>query len=161
MEDELFERDYTKTEPNYNYYTHVPDGYAYFKLPFFKEVQAYVDSLPKYIIQKDKENYEYLLKKCDEMAKTWHGKIYGIVDYHRFQSQIRLTLPFVEFSTDEELAFLKDIAERSRMVCFTAKDEKSVELMILIEYFQDMDESSPPPPKGTQLFFAPPNINKQ
>jgi len=95
-------------------------------------------AIPKVIVPEDKANYEYLLAKCDEMAKRWGGKIRGIVDYQKWDAHIYLTLPFAEFGCDEELALLKEIAEKSHSVTFSATKDGKVELNIFFYYFQEI-----------------------
>ena len=33
---------------------------------------------PEVVVPKDKENYEYLLNRCDDYAKRHHGRIRGV-----------------------------------------------------------------------------------
>jgi hypothetical protein len=72
------------------------------------------------------------------MAKRWGGKIRGIVDYQKWDAHIYLTLPFAEFGCDEELALLKEIAEKSHSVTFSATKDGKVELSIFIYYFEEI-----------------------
>ena len=48
---------------------------------FMEEFTKKMDAIPKVIVPEDKENYEYLLKLCDDYAKRHHGRIRGVVDY--------------------------------------------------------------------------------
>lgn len=105
---------------------------------FLKAYSDTMDAIPKIIVPEDKANYEYLLAKCDEMAKCWGGKIRGIVDYQKWDAHIYLTLPFAEFGCDEELGLLKEIAEKSHSVTFSATKDGKVELNIFIYYFQEI-----------------------
>ncbi len=101
---------------------------------------SFVENTPKHIVEEDKETYEYLLKQCDALAKQSYGHILGIVDHEKYQSVIRLTLPFIEFSSDEELHILKEIAEKARCVSFIVQEGKGVMMSIFIDYFAE-DES--------------------
>ena len=78
-----------------------------------------MDKIPKIIVPEDKKNYEYLLERCDAFVKQHRGYIKGIVDYHRWHAEINMFLPFAEFDDSEDLAFLKEIAEKSQTVCFS------------------------------------------
>lgn len=105
-----------------------------------KQYASFVENMPKHIVKEDKANYEHLLKRCDALAKQSYGHILGIVDHEKYQSVIRLNLPFIEFSSDEELHILKEIAEKARCVSFTTQEENSVTMSIFIDYFAE-DES--------------------
>lgn len=105
-----------------------------------RQYASFVENTPKHIVKEDKENYEYLLKRCDALAKQSYGHILGIVDHEKYQSVIRLTLPFVEFSSDEELHILKEIAEKASCVSFTTQEANGVMMSIFIDYFAE-DES--------------------
>lgn len=105
-----------------------------------KQYASFVENTPKHIVEEDKANYEYLLKQCDALAKQSYGHILGIVDHEKYQSVIRLTLPFIEFSSDEELHILKEIAEKASCVSFMVQEGNSVTMSIFIDYFAE-DES--------------------
>lgn len=46
--------------------------------PIIAMIRELDSLLPKTVVEKDKDTYERLLKRCDEMAKIHGGKIYGI-----------------------------------------------------------------------------------
>lgn len=104
--------------------------------------RLYDKKAPKHIVEKDRQNYEYLLKRCDQWAKEHHGRVYGVVDYEKTGAWIELTTPsFLEFAFDEELLFLQEIGAKARNVLFSPNfDEKSITLRIFINYFAE-DES--------------------
>ena len=89
----------------------------------------------------EQANFNHLLKRCDELAKRYDGKIYGIVDDKRCEAKIQLTLPYlIEFLDNDELQLLKEIAEKSNAVTFSVTEERSLLLSIRINYFLE-DES--------------------
>ena len=98
MENEIYERDYQAQEDT----AEIEMANAIFDRAmngsFLRDYTAAMDAIPKVIVPKDKENYEYLLKRCDEVARRCGGHIKGMVDYHRWESRIELTLPFMELS---------------------------------------------------------------
>ena len=137
MKNEIYEADYTAErkpdEPN-------PVFDAAVKSGFFAKYNQMMRSIPKVIVQKDKENYEELLPKLDALAKKWHGKIRGIVDYEHWDSHIYLTLPFFEFSSDEEHLLLKELNEKAHSLTFSVEGGM-IRLSILINYFEEIGDT--------------------
>lgn len=126
MDDIIFERDYRKIEPS--------EQDKWSEAVFDRAVnggmlRAYaeaMDRIPKVIVPEDQKNYEYLLERCDAFVKRYHERIEGIVDYHRYQSEINMYLSFAEFGDSEDLAFLKEIADKSHAVCFLPGEEGGI-----------------------------------
>lgn len=138
MENEIYERDYRAQEKT----PEIERANAIFDRAmngsFLRDYAAAMDAIPKVIVPEDKENYEYLLNRCDEVAKHWHGHIKGVVDYHRWESRIELTLPCVEFGDPEDLSLLREIAEKAHLVTFTANQNGGINLSIMINYFEEL-----------------------
>lgn len=138
MENEIYERDYQAQEKT----PEIERANAIFDRAmngsFLRDYAAAMDAIPKVIVPEDKENYEYLLNRCDEVAKHWHGHIKGVVDYHRWESCIELTLPCVEFGDPEDLSLLREIAEKAHLVTFTANQNGGINLSIMINYFEEL-----------------------
>lgn len=138
MENEIYERDYQAQEKT----PEIERANAIFDRAmngsFLRDYAAAMDAIPKVIVPEDKENYEYLLNRCDEVAKHWHGHIKGVVDYHRWESRIELTLPCVEFGDPEDLSLLREIAEKAHLVTFTANQNGGINLSIMINYFDEL-----------------------
>lgn len=138
MENEIYERDYQAQEKT----PEIERANAIFDRAmngsFLRDYAAAMDAIPKVIVPEDKENYEYLLNRCDEVAKHWHGHIKGVVDYHRWESRIELTLPCVEFGDPEDLSLLREIAEKAHLVTFTANQNGGINLSIMINYFEEL-----------------------
>lgn len=105
---------------------------------FFDTFKAEMDKIPKIIVPEDKANYEYLLDRCDKFAERHRGYIRGIVDYHKWQSEIVMTLPFAEFCDPEDLAFLREIAEKSHSVTFEPDEDNGICVRIFICYFDEL-----------------------
>ena len=57
------------------------------------------------------------------------------MDYQNWEASIFVVLPFVEFSSVDELSLLKDIASNSQTVTFTVTPEGKVRMKMLIDYF--------------------------
>lgn len=138
MENEIYERDYQAQEDT----AEIEMANAIFDRAmngsFLRDYTAAMDAIPKVIVPKDKENYEYLLKRCDEVARRCGGHIKGMVDYHRWESRIELTLPFMEFGDPEELSLLREISEKAHLVTFTASESGGINLSIMINYFEEL-----------------------
>lgn len=135
MKQEIYERNYLIDKDRQN------DQEDVFKmLKENKLLQAYkasVEARPKYIIEEDRQNYKYLLERCDELARSWKGYLIGIVDHEKYYSVIRVIMPLIEFSSDEELILLGEIADKARCVSFTVEEGK-VKLSIFIDYFAEV-----------------------
>lgn len=95
---------------------------------------AYTE-MPRVINDGHKAAYERILASLDRIANTFGGQIEGVVDYQNWEASIYVVLPFVEFSSVEELALLKDIASNSQTVTFTVTPEGNVRMKMLIDYF--------------------------
>ena len=137
MDDIIYEKDYRKVEPDEHdeWYEAVFDRVI--NGDMLKSFSDAMDKIPKIIVPEDKKNYEYLLERCDEFVKQHHGRIEGIVDYHHRHSEINLFLPFVEFDDPEDLAFLKEIADKAHTVCFSPDEEGGIRVHIFINYFDE------------------------
>lgn len=139
MENIIFERDYRRPAeetPDNSWVSQVFDrainGSA------LRDYADAVNAIPKVIVPQDKENYEYLLQRCDEIAKRLGGYVKGEVDYHRWDSHIELLLPFAEFGSEEERTILKEIAEKAHLVTFTAAEDGGIQLSLMINYFEEL-----------------------
>ena len=137
MEDIIYEQDYTK----YKKTEQDRRAQAIFdqavKGGFFHTYSEAMDRIPKVIVERDKENYEYLLGRCDEVAKRRHGRIRGIVDYHKWESRIEVFLPFLEFDSPEEMKLMCEVAEKANMVIVEPAG-REVHLLIMINYFDEL-----------------------
>lgn len=105
---------------------------------FIRDFTAAMDAIPKVIVQKDKKNYEYLLSRCDEIAKLNHWRIRGVVDYHKWHSFIELVMPLAEFDSRDELGLLRDIADRVSIITFEPTEDGGGRLCIMINYFEEL-----------------------
>ena len=138
---EIYQRDYTRPASeapaeSAAFFDESDDDYSLIQM-----YRLYSKVAPKHIVPEDKANYEYLLQRCDEMAAAHYGQLYGIVDYETYGAKIQLTLPrFFEFCDDDDLLFLKEIAEKSRTVTFKPVENDRILMSIFINYF-DEDES--------------------
>lgn len=100
MDNTVFERNYEKPQDDMEYCTAVFEQAV--EGGFFQRYCDMVDKVPKIINPQDKENYEYLVNRCDQYAKRHYGRISAVVDYERWDSKINLYLPMLEFTTEED-----------------------------------------------------------
>ena len=115
MENTVFERNYEIVEKD-DRATAVFER-AFAPGGFMEEFIKKMDAIPKVVVPKDKENYEYLLDRCDDYAKRHHGRIRGVVDYEHWDAHIDLYLRMLEFDDAEDK--LKQTIDRC---IITAKD---------------------------------------
>ncbi len=108
---------------------------------FFDTYKKAVAAMPKCVVLEDKKTYDDLLERLDALARFWGGKIKGVVDYEKWQSSIEVILPTFEFTFQEELKLLSDIAAKTHLVSFSATDNGEVCLYIMINYFQELGDT--------------------
>lgn len=139
MDDIIFERDYRRTQEDVDRTSTAIKIFSQaFNGSFIKDYIAAMDAIPKVIVAEDQKNYEYLLSRCDTVAKQNRWKVKGVVDYHRWYSYIELTMPRAEFDDADSLALLREAAERAATVTFEAQKDGVVKLHIMIDYFQEL-----------------------
>lgn len=105
---------------------------------FAKDYTAAMDAIPKVVVPEDKENFDFLLARCDEMAKIKHWKVRGVVDYHKWFSYIDVIMPLAEFDDADSLDLLREIAARATTVSFYSQENGNVKLHIMINYFREL-----------------------
>lgn len=72
MDNTVFERNYEKPQDDMEYCTAVFEQAV--EGGFFQRYCDMVDKVPKIINPQDKENYEYLVNRCDQYAKRHYVK---------------------------------------------------------------------------------------
>lgn len=139
MENIIYEKDYTKSEASatseswsVEIWNQAMNG------PFIKSYTAAMDAIPKVIVPKYKENYEYLLRICDDLAERRGGSIRGVVNYQKWDATIDLYLPYAEFSSPMDLKLLSEIAEKSHAVNFEATEDGGIHIFIFNRYFEEL-----------------------
>jgi len=138
MDDIIYEKDYRQKEDSEEDIRRAQIFDRAITGGFFDTYKSAMDKIPKYIVPEDKANYEYLLDRCDKFVERYRGQIRGIVDYHKWQSEIVLTLPFAEFGDPEDRAFLAEIAEKSHSVTFEPSENGGIRVRIFICYFDEL-----------------------
>jgi len=139
LDDIIFEQDYRITAEDVAENARALEIFdRAFNGSFIKDFTAAMDAIPKVIVPKDKESYEYLLSRCDAVAKRRHWMVKGVVDYHRWYSYIDLTMPLPEFDDADSLVLLREIAERATTVTFEPLEDSGIRLHIMINYFQEL-----------------------
>lgn len=135
MKNEVYEADYRrKSNPD-----EIPDVFDIaVETGFFKTFNDIMRSIPKVIVPEDKKNYEELLQKLDALAKRRGGTIRGIVSYEKFDSHIYITLPFFEFSHEEEHKLLAELESKAHSLTFTVTDDGMIQLSVMINYFEEI-----------------------
>lgn len=136
MENIVFERNYETTEKD-DRATAVFER-AFAPGGFMEEFTKKMDAIPKVVVPKDKENYDYLLNRCDDYAKRHHGRIRGVVDYEHWDAHIDLYLRMLEFDDAEDMAFIKDIGKKAHYLCITPEKDGAYRFHIMINYFQEL-----------------------
>ena len=106
MENTVFERNYEIAEKD-DRATAVFER-AFAPGGFMEEFTKKMDAIPKVVVPKDKENYDYLLNRCDDYAKRHHGRIRGVVDYEHWDAHIDLYLRMLEFDDAEDMLVLDE-----------------------------------------------------
>lgn len=138
MDDIIFEKDYRQKEDSEEDIRRAQILDRAITRGFFDTYKSAMDKIPKYIVPEDKANYEYLLDRCDKFVERYRGHIRGIVDYHKWHSEIVLTLPFAEFGDPEDRAFLAEIAEKSHSVTFEPSESGGIRVRVFICYFDEL-----------------------
>ena len=136
MENTVFERNYEIEEKDDRARAVFERAFA--PGGFMEEFTKKMDAIPKVIVPEDKENYEYLLKRCDDFAKRHHGRIRGVVDYEHWDAHIDLYLKMLEFDDAEDMAFVKEIGEKAHYLCITPEKDGGYRFHIMINYFQEL-----------------------
>lgn len=136
MENEVFERDYTIEEENDDSFSDELFDQAV-SGGFFKTFTETMNRIPKVIVPQDKENYEFLVPLCDEIAKRHHGRIRAVVDYEQWLSYIELHLNFLAFEDPDEMNIMKEIAQRAHSVTIVAEDG-GIFVRVMICYFEEI-----------------------
>ena len=136
MENTVFERNYEIVEKDGRATAVFERAFA--PGGFMEEFTKKMDAIPKVVVPKDKENYEYLLDRCDDYAKRHHGRICGVVDYEHWDAHIDLYLRMLEFDDAEDMAFVKDIGEKAHYLCITPEESGGYRVHIMINYFEEL-----------------------
>lgn len=136
MENAVFERNYEIVEKDDRARAVFERAFA--PGGFMEEFSKKMDAIPKVVVPKDKENYEYLLNRCDDYAKRHHGRIRGIVDYEHWDAHIDLYLKMLEFDDAEDMAFVKEIGEKAHYLCITPEENGGFRVHIMINYFEEL-----------------------
>lgn len=139
MNNEIYEADYTrKDEPSSD------NGIDILEVAkttgFFRAYDELMKSMPKYINETDRQNYEELLHKLDAFAKRKGGKIKGIISYEHWDAHIYITLPFFEFVHKDEKELLNDLETKAHSLTFTVTDDGKIQLSVMINYFDEIGD---------------------
>ena len=145
MENEIYEMDYTcpteetpsyhRTEMEYVLRQHIMDS------EFVRKYDEKFKSIPRMINPKQKMIYGRLLNRMNGFAMKHNGRIKGVVDYKNWSAHIYVTLPFFEFTNDEEYELLKQLTDESYRLTFTTTDDGHIQLSIAVEYFYELENT--------------------
>lgn len=138
MKNEIYEADYRRREERSEFPNAIDDAVM---TGFFKAYGDIMRSIPKMIVPQDKKNYEELLLKLDALAKRRHGSIRGVVSYERWDSHIYVTLPFFEFSDQEEHKLLAELESKAHSLTFTVTEDGMIQLSVMINYFEEIGDT--------------------
>ena len=136
MENIVFERNYEKPKDGSDHCTAIFDQAV--EGGFFQRYCDMMNKVPKIIVPQDKENYEYLLNRCNQYAEQHYGRIRGVVSYERWDSTIDLYLTMLEFDDEEDMSLLRDIGEKAHYVNVSHQPDGGFCLHIMINYFEEL-----------------------
>lgn len=140
MKNEIFEADYTQTHKTLSEDSSLIFDTAV-RTGFFKKYSDIMNSIPKIVVQKDKQNYEDLLPRLEALAKRKGGKIKGIISYEKWDAHIYITLPFFEFVHKDEYDLLRDLANETHGLTFTVLEDGNIQLSVMINYFEELEST--------------------
>lgn len=144
MENEVYERDYRSEWEEQQSMAMREDidrvHELIMKSGILTEIGNYYASQPKIINESRKENYEYLLKKLDALAKSMGGKIRGEVSYTKWEASITVYLPFLEMENERDFLLLKDLSTRCDLMNITATGEREIRIFVFFHYFKDVTD---------------------
>lgn len=146
MDNIVYEKDYSQT-----HHEKLPEGILTLTQQYhdalvgsevLKDYGERLKQIPKVIVEQDKENYEYLLDKLDELAQQRGGRIKGIVSYEDWEAHIYVELPFLEIIEDDARDLLREMTGRAQRITITGLENGWIRLSIGIDYFAEvMDDT--------------------
>lgn len=131
-----FECDYSTYEPEKNETQN--DINAFYEKIGVVPIQDTFFSQPKKVISEDKKTFHQLRELLNLYALMHHGKISATVDCENWYAYIELILPFVEFTSIEELVVLRYISENVQNMTISPTKDGKVRLYIQINYFENL-----------------------
>ena len=144
MENIVFERDYEeehrKARERHSLEADVFEASK--RTGFWKAYGEMMDAIPKVIVPADKAAYEDLLPRLDDLARRLGGKIHGEISYEKWESHIKVVLPFLEFGDEEGYDLFKDLASKTHLVTITSTEDRQVCLDVMINYFAEIEDPS-------------------
>ena len=139
MKNIVYERDYKdkKTQRSGNKGNEIPTQIFDYLIAsgILNTMEDTYTQMPRVVNEENSAAYNRFLTALDQIAKTFGGKIKGEIDYQNWEASIYVILPFVEFSSVEELQLLKEIASYSQTVTFTNTPDGQIRMKLLINYF--------------------------
>lgn len=144
MENVVFERDYEE-EHRKAHEQQSLDAKVFdtaIETGFWKAYGEMMDAIPKIVVPEDKAAYEDLLPRLDNLARRFGGKIHGEIRYDKWQSEIIVTLPFLEIGDDEEYQLFKDLAAKTHLVTISATEDGKVRVYVMINYFKEIEDAT-------------------
>lgn len=142
MKQDIYERDFAeehKQQLEQDIFCHPTQQEISNFLFMYQSTGEYVDELattPRVTTSEMKENYDRLLHNCEAFTRRIGGSIRGIIDYENYDASIEVILPFAEFSSQDELALLKEISQEAVTVLFENTNDGKIRMLLTIDYFQ-------------------------
>lgn len=142
MKEEIYERDYYELKQReYELTNKNQDIFAMeAETGIFASIGERLLALPHVLVPEKKSFYEECLRLLDGMAIRLGGKIKGIVSYKEYDAQIQLTLPFFEFSGEEDMELLKFITSQARTISVYPEQNEKMSLVVYIDYFESIGD---------------------
>ena len=131
-----FECDYSETKPTSS--ENEDKINDYFDKLGIELLEDPFNSSPKMVVPKDKETFYNLLELLKAYAILHHGKMTATVDCEQWFAKFVLILPFVEFTSIEELKLLSYIGERTHNFSVSSTADGKVRMYIKINYFENI-----------------------
>lgn len=137
MDNLVFERDYSDS------FKELPDDSHFDNVllqalsgGFLSSYAEALNAVPKVIIPEYQANFDYVLQLCDDLAETWGGSVRGEISFERWDATIDVIVPCVDFTSPEDLQYLREIAEKSHGVTIKPADD-GILIHICNRYFED------------------------
>ena len=104
----------------------------------FASISKRMSALPHVVDPEKQKAYQICLQLLDTMARELGGKIKGVISYQKFDAQIELTVPFLEFSGKSNLKILQFLASQARDIHIYNEKNGQMKLTVYIDYFESL-----------------------
>lgn len=137
----VFERDYSKDpydEPGGNLHADTTEEdwvTSFFEYRTDLKVKNASVVQPCVVREGAEANFAALFRICNKIAGHSKAFVRGVVDYEKCDAHIEMVLPFLEFSTAEDMKDLRDMSDKAVTVLFQSAPGDKVKVWLSINYF--------------------------